>query len=169
MISLFGAMSLIILIASVAALILHFKVMKFRGAVDDSLEKTDSLLRDRIEIIYNLAREAEENLDNPLAMRQIIKMCETHASYDTQKLIKTRTELEESASELLAASNCEINKKALSDNTEEIRLADIGLQNVAAEYNKYISATPGNIMALMLGLSVEDFVSHSVSRHFPDR
>jgi len=44
MISAFGIISAVVAIAAVAALVLHFKLMQKRGAVDDALAEINALL-----------------------------------------------------------------------------------------------------------------------------
>ena len=44
MISAFGIISAVVAIAAVAALVLHFKLMQKRGAVDDALAEINTLL-----------------------------------------------------------------------------------------------------------------------------
>ena len=76
MISFFGIISVVVFTASVAAMVLHFNVMKRRAALDNALAQLDDLLRERLELLY----ETESN--------EIRKQCEAAAALETRELLR---------------------------------------------------------------------------------
>jgi hypothetical protein len=137
MFSVFGIISIIVFLISVRFLVLHYQVMKKRGAADEKLAALDNLLRERLEIVY----EQTENLPDTQELREL---CEIFSAYETKKLIKSINRLNK-AIEIIPEESLAVNI------TETEQATDIFKQS-AAEYNAYIAAFPANFMAYILGL-----------------
>jgi len=66
MISIFGVVSAIVAILSIAALVLHFKLMQRRGALEDALANMKAAL-------YPLESEDDENEEAPAATQEKVE------------------------------------------------------------------------------------------------
>ena len=167
MISFLGFFSLIVFAISVGALLLHFKVIKRRSAADDCLEILDSLLRDRLEILCEIA----ELSPNPYELQEL---CEIHAAQDTRKIIKSLPRLHKMAAFILDGFEepDESEEPEESEEMEIIKVFDVNLleirqaiQNYNGEltaYNDMIAVFPGNVMANILGLTPEKEIGPGV-------
>jgi len=135
----------IIFVLSVSAMVLHFKVMKRRGAVDESLAVLDNLLRERIEIIYEMTEGAPET-------DELREKCAEFSAYDTRRLINSIFEIDEAAEILTEDRNF------LDENIIETEQARAAFNDIINAYNAYIAIFPARIMAFFLGLSQEKMI-----------
>ena len=144
MISIFGAMSLVVLIVCVAALVLHVRVLKKRSRVDDAMAEFDELLRDRLEIYLDLAGDAQGDFED------IENICESYVLAETRQIIKSWAKIEKSVAPLKS----EINKnEALAQNAKDIDAMVRAYNNNVAVYNDSIAHFPGKIIALAVGFT----------------
>ena len=164
MISIFGAISLVVLVVCVAALVLHFRVLKKRSQIDDAMSRFDELLRDRLEMYIDLAE------DIPGDFEEIENLCESYVFAETRQIIKSWAKIERAVAPLKTAKD---KKEALTQmNREETRqLEEPSLQSKLSEnakeidamvrdyndgvvvYNENISRFPGKIVALAVGFT----------------
>lgn len=87
MISSFGAVSILIFLASVGVMILHFKVMRRRGAADEALAALDDLLRERLETLFETAAP------------EIREKCQALAALETRELFDAIQKIENTPQE----------------------------------------------------------------------
>jgi ElaB/YqjD/DUF883 family membrane-anchored ribosome-binding protein len=95
----FAIFALIILAASVNLLILHFKVMKRRGAVDSCFEALDESLRELNEQIFKATDDETQR-----------EKCIESAALDTRSLLRTlRKKIPPETKEQIKTANQAIN------------------------------------------------------------
>jgi len=85
MISIFGVVSMVVLLMCVAALALHFRVLGKRSAMDDAMAKFDELLRDRLESFIELVDVTERDID----VDAFYALCEFYMTAETRQIIKS--------------------------------------------------------------------------------
>ncbi|MCL2225661.1 MAG: hypothetical protein FWB96_11905 [Defluviitaleaceae bacterium] len=141
-ISAVGVVSLVVVVVSVGAMVLHYRVLKRRGAVDESFAVLDDLLRLQLEIIY----EAAEGLPTPEDISEIKEMCEVFSEYETYKLSKALPKLRKAAS--LGEH------EELSATVSETETAAAELSRAIEKYNDYAATFPACLMISILGLEV---------------
>lgn len=137
MISMFGIVSIFIFLASLGVMVLYYKIMKRRGAVDEKLTALDNALRERLEIIC----------ENAELLPKACERCENFPALDTRALLKSFQE--DISIEL-------IKNKALAANILETEQAVRAFNEKTIKYNTYISKFPVKIMAHILGLYEEE-------------
>ena len=137
--SFFGVISLIILIISAAALIIHHNVVKVRASLDQYMMQFEELLHDRLEIIIEIAEE--------LKQPSICEACEAYLNADTREITKAWAKIEK----ITAPIKEELNK-ALTENAQEIDVVVTGYNGLADAYNNRISKLPGRLIAYIVGL-----------------
>ncbi|MCL2360332.1 MAG: hypothetical protein FWC73_00800 [Defluviitaleaceae bacterium] len=128
--SIFGFVSLFIVVLSVAIIVLHYRVMKRRAPVDTYFTELENLLRQRIELLYAI---------NPVELSDL---------YDQSITI-------ELSSLLAAIAEIDVEHKSLEENSAAIDETRESLSKAIGDYNTFIAAKPHTIlMAKILGLAV---------------
>jgi len=146
MISTLGIISLIILLVSVGAVWLHFKVLKQRGALDDSLAVLDVLLRDRLDIFFEITDTCPE-------ADALYELCEISFAAPTRQVLEVLPELDRFAGLYIS-----MQKEALAANIEEIKRAVEAYNDILLRYNAFIAAFPWRLVAHVLGLEEENML-----------
>ena len=145
MISMLGVLSLVILLLSVGALILHYRLLQLRGALDDSFSGLDELLRVRLEIIYDIANTMENS-------HELKERCIRYSGREVRAIIKSMPKFHKA----IAATHIENDiKTALTENTHEIERSIRTYNENLLKYNTYVSKPPGIILAFAVGLKSE--------------
>ena len=145
MISLFAIISLSILIISITILVLHFKLLKLRGEVDDNFSALDILLRDRLDILFEIGQESPEG-------QALCTLCEDYDNSPTIKILKALPELKNQFKSII---NSDEGKKNLEENEQEIELTIETYNKSIIKFNAHISIFPGIVMACLVGLKQE--------------
>ena len=138
MISIFGVISVVIAILSVATIVLHNRVMGKRTPVDTHLAALEDLLRERIEILYQTSYPDSE----------LYTLCTQCIDLDFNDIIKALPHIDR------ASFDCE---EVHTDNAKAISETTAALNHAIEEYNKYITGRfPAVFMASILGLTTEN-------------
>ena len=163
MISVFGIVSVVVALLSVAAIILHNRIMRKRTPVDTHFAELEELLRIRVEMLHDISTPGSSlqglcdecvTLDvgsmlNALPYINTAFDCEKEAEMPSHDESPEEDEEEDFAS-------ADITVATLEENTEAINAATEALNQAINDYNSYIaSSRPVTIMALILGLKAE--------------
>jgi len=144
-ISLFGLVSIVVLVLSAAALVLHFRVLVLRGQVDDSFAQVEVLVRVRIDLIYDLGTNHDDG-------SELCLMCEEADASHAKDVFASFPEIEKVLEDLRLEPDSFI---PLKENKTEV-LSAAGVYNVHLEkYNLFIGKLPGSVMAHVIGLKQE--------------
>ena len=139
MISIFGIVSVVVALISVAIIVLHNQVMSKRTPVDTHLEALEDLLRQYVEELYHTCHPDSELFD----------LCSQCVDLDFDSIVKALPDISR-ASEIDLYIDGHENIQAIQDTAEALNLA-------IEEYNNFITGRlPGKLMALVLGLTAED-------------
>ncbi|MCL2217910.1 MAG: hypothetical protein FWB91_12965 [Defluviitaleaceae bacterium] len=161
MIPVFGIISLFVLIGSLGVLFLHYRLLLKRGILDDGLKRLDELLRIRLEIIYEIAEDLEDG-------SEIKEQCIEYSGKRARETIKALPRIHKAIAAAIHDStdddspSTEI-KEALAENAQEIKQATEGYNNALVKYNAYVNKSPGQIIALMVGLKPEKAISTEIN------
>ena len=164
MISIFGIISITVAILSIAAIVLHNRVMGKRAPVDTYLAKLEELAHDRIEMLYQYSRPGSE----------LRELCDEYIDQDLESILKALPEIDRAFDDEKEAGNLVISEPLVEDdpdtdadeyvtmaglesNANAIRETTVALNQAIEIYNDYITTRPlEKLMAMVLGLSVED-------------
>ena len=160
MISIFGIISIMIVMISVAAMVIHNRVMKKRTPVDTHLAELEDLVRDRVEMLYRCSRPGSE----------LRALCDQYIDLDFESIQKALPDIgmafddaweagnlitdapfkEDSAS----AADHNITIATLDNNAQAIQETTAALNQAIDSYNDFITNRPHDIlMAHVLGLT----------------
>jgi len=147
--SLFGFVSLFIVVISIAAIVLHNRVMKRRAPVDVHLEELEELLRRRVEILYTLSQ-----VDTKL--RDLCIQC---VDLDFETIANSIADINEAYNQEQSSDS-----QCLEENWQKINDTTTALNNAIEAYNTFISKNPsGATMAQILGITKEEPISISTT------
>ena len=155
MIPVFGILSVLVLLGSVAALIFHSRLLLLRGTLDNCLNKLDEHLRLRLEIIYEIAEIMEDE-------QGIIEQCIENSGKDTRQIIRNLPKLHKAIEDLKNNED-----KALEENAQEIEQSTKAYNDVLVKYNEYVSKFPGIVLAFLVGLKTEKPIVINLTAHPP--
>lgn len=151
--SIFGVVSFIVFIICTVVLILHFRVMKKRGKMDDALVLVEERMFERLEIILDLMENKEEQTEETepdQAIEDAYTLCEQLIHSDIHKMIKTYPKIKK----VLLTNELE-NLKIMTDNFTKIELAIRSYNKRLTTFNSCISRFPGKIIAVAVGFKPE--------------
>jgi len=144
-ITLFGMVSIFVLIFSVASLALHFRILLLRGNADDSFAHAETLLRKHVDLFYDFGINHEDG-------RELCMMCEEADVSHAREAFVALPKIEKALGRLKVDNEklapLEGNKLELTDAAREYN-------NRIEKYNRFISKPPGSVMALVVGLKQE--------------
>ena len=144
--SAFGFVSIFIAVLSIAAIVLHYRVMRKRSPVDNALAQLEDLLRQRVEAILDTSDEDTE----------LFALCSQVVDMDYAALFGAVPDIENALWETIEAGE-HVPMDVLSENAHAIQAGTEALNQAIVEYNHIITAKPsGVLMALILGLAVEE-------------
>ena len=139
MISIFGIVSVVIALISVAIIVLHNRVMAKRTPVDTYLAELEDMLRDRIENLYHASHPDSELRD----------LCGQCVDLDLSNMLKALPDIDRAC-----AAGSHIDEHAHPQGMGETIKA---LNQAIEEYNRFITGNlPVVLMAQALGLKVEE-------------
>ena len=142
MISIFGIVSILIALLSIAAIVLHNQVMNKRAPVDTYLAELEDLLRDRIEILYHTSSQHTE----------LHVLCDQYIDLDMPAMLKALPYIHR------AAYDADLHTSTtITQNAEVIQETTAALNQAIEAYNGFITGRPPMAaMAFILGLTTED-------------
>jgi len=141
MISIFGVVSVIIAVVSVAIIVLHNRLMLKRTPVDAYFTALEDLIRDKIEDLYHTSPPESELRD----------LCSLYVDLDLDSMLKALPEISRACESGLECniSGSDESAKAIQETTEALNLS-------IQEYNALITGSiPMKLMAQMLTLTTE--------------
>jgi len=144
-ISSLGLLSIIALLVSVGALLLHSRLLFLRGAVDDSFKELEELIHDRLQIIYDIASTLEDSQD-------LKERCIKYSGREVRQILKSMHKLHKAITAIPVDSEL---KDELTENSHEIERAVRAFNEVLVKYNRYVSKFPGRIVSFAVGLKPE--------------
>ena len=143
MLSLFGIISLVVLVMCITILIIHTRVLNSRNALDVAFALFDELLRTRLELIIEIAPQDLQDI------------CDQYTMAQTQQIIKSWQKIKKATN--VIKEELEKNE-ALTANAEEISIAVKAYEECVLKYNRQISSFPGKIVALLVGFKAEGLI-----------
>ena len=163
MISIFGIVSIAIALISVAAIVLHNRVMGKRAPVDAHLTQLEDLLRDRMEMLYRYSRPGT----------QLYELCEQYIDLDLESILKALPDIGRAFDEAWDTGNLIITEPlddepepqqddyvtmaGLESNAHAIQETTAALNQAIKNYNSFITDRPPEaLMAKVLGLTTEE-------------
>ena len=166
--SIFGFVSVLIAVISVAAIVLHNRVMGKRAPVDTHLARLEDLLRDRVEMIYRYSRPGSE----------LRGLCDEYIDLDFESIIKTLPDIgrafedEKEAGNLIISEPLDddldpeaddyVTMAGLESNAQAIIETTTTLNQAIESYNSFITGRPQEIlMARVLGLTTKEPLSQT--------
>lgn len=140
--TLFGVISLLVLVMSALALGLHFRVIRKRITVDESAKEVDKLLRNHLDLLLELS-EFTAQYD------EMYKLWEKNLFSNTTNLIKTLPEIEK-----FLSLEHDDDKLDLEESNTEIELFVKTHNEKIKIYNDVITRFPWSVIAFATGLKV---------------
>ena len=161
MISLFGVISVVIALISVAVIMLHNQVMRKRTPVDTYIDALEALLRKRVEALYHASHPDSE----------LHALCAECVDLDFDSIVKALPDIDRAFAEEAEYLNLDesewnesqpptmdIDATDLSKNTQAIQETTEALNQAIEVYNSFITGRlPVVLMALTLGLTTEEY------------
>jgi len=141
MISIFGIISIVVALLSVAVIILHNRVMAKRTPVDTYLADLENLIRERLNNLYNESHPGTE----------LQALCGQYMDLDLNSMIKALPDIDRACEDEPDINEHEITL-SISKTTETL--------NQAIEaYNSFITGSlPVKLMAFALTLTTEETI-----------
>jgi len=132
--SVFGFVSLFIVVISVAVIILHYRLMRKRAPVDVHFDQLEELLRQWIENLYHIS---------PVGSG-LYNLCDQYIDLEFSDILSAMPEIHDF---------CEQEQQDSSTNIATINDTISALNRAISEYNAFIAKTPATVlMAHILGL-----------------
>ena len=159
MISIFGIISVLVAFFSIAAIVLHNRVMSKRTPVDTYLTQLEDLLRDRLVALYHLSPHDSELHD----------LCDQYMDLDLSAIAgalpdihrASKADLHINAPEEWEAQESSDRLETLAQNAEAIQETAAALNQAIQVYNGFITGRPPMAaMAYILGLTVEEPITY---------
>ena len=164
MISIFGIVSMITVLVSVAAIVLHNRIMGKRAPIDTQLAALEDLLRNRVEMLYHYSRPGTE----------LHALCDLYMDLDLESILQALPDIGRAFDDAIEAGNLIIREPLddnptptsdnyvtmakLEDNAQAIQEATITINQAIKSYNNFITSRPLEmLMARILGLTVEEY------------
>ena len=145
MISMFGIVSIVIVLVSAAAIVLHNRIMKKRAPVDMYLEELEEQLRKRVEMLYHASPRDSD----------LYSLCDQCIDLDLSGLLNAMPDIDTALEDYPPTSDDEIS--ALEENTQAIQSTEQALNQAIESYNDFITRPiAGRFMALVLGFETEE-------------
>ena len=145
MFSVFGIILLVVMILSSLALLLHYRVMKSRGKVDESFQLLDTFLRDRFDLIMKLSRDTSSE-------EKIMQYWKDNLVASTQQLIKVMPKLNKAITPLLDDPE---KSEILIEDFQDLEFVVKMYNEHVQIYNDIVSQFPWSAIAFISGLKVE--------------
>ena len=148
MISIFGAVSMGIIVLSVGAMLLHMKIMRKRVPVDNNLSQLEDLYRERVEILLLVGDYDTE----------LYYLCLQYVDLDFASMQRAMPDIDAAFEDILE-TGCQIEEDTtarLVENAQAIQKVTDALNKAITEYNEFITTRPiEGLMARILGLTIE--------------
>ena len=140
--SFIGIISIPIVLASVAALVLHARVMRKRAPVDTQMEELEDQLRQRLEIIYTISAPGTV----------LYELCNGCIDLEFTRILESMPDINDALE--AEKKQCESQTvQELDSNADIIQTTIQNLNQAVDEYNNFIQARlPDVLMARVLGL-----------------
>ena len=148
MVSIFGVASIMVVIVSIVVIILHNRIMKRRAPVDIMFDELEELMRQRLEMMYEISVPGSE----------LHELCHYYIDLDFDTVLSVYADICEAYDN--AEERYEVAPTAMDENWAGIRLSTETLNKAIQEYNAFITKSPSEMMmARVLGLKAAEPIS----------
>ena len=153
MISMFGIISVVVALISIAIIVLHNRVMIKRAPVDTYSAALEDLLRQRIEVLIHACRIDTE----------LYALCHKCVDLDLYAMAEALPDIDRACVMDLHEEDDDTEEYApvdwewLTDNSQAIEENAAALNQAIEEYNNLVTGSiAGRMMALILGMTAEE-------------
>ena len=141
MISIFGIVSVVVALVSIAIIVLHNRVMIKRAPVDSYIVALEDLIRGRLESLYESSPHGSE----------LQALCIQYMDLDLNSMVKALPEIDRAYEGDMYIDEHAINQ-AINETAQDLNQA-------IQEYNRFITGSlPVSLMAQVLALTTEDAI-----------
>jgi len=144
-ITLFGLISIIVLLFSVAALVIHFRILQLRGNADDSFIQVETLIRKQVDLFYDIGAAHKTG-------SSLCDLCEEADELHAKEVFASLPSIEKELENLKIEAD---EQAPLKENMHELMRSAEEYNKHTEKYNTFIRSLPGSAMAAIVGLKYE--------------